>query len=78
VKYISTGAQKVLFVDWPLWMTDTNNPASGLQGLFAANFFQNIVFPNSGWTPSSFSAAENAKQADTRKSLYDEAEESRP
>lgn len=53
-------------LDWPLWMTDTNNPAFGLQGLFAANFFQNIVFPNSGWTPSSFSAAENAKQADIR------------
>lgn len=54
------------FLDWPLWITDTNSPASGLQGLFSSNFFQDIVFPNSGWTQSSFTAAENAKQADIR------------
>jgi len=54
------------FIDWPLWMTDTGNPALALQGLFAANFFQNMVFPGSGWTVNSFSAAENAKQADIK------------
>ena len=54
------------FLDWPLWMTDTGNPASALQGLFVDNFFQNMVFPGSGWTPSTFSAAENATQADIR------------
>jgi feruloyl esterase len=54
------------FVDWPLWMTDTGNPAGALQELFGDNFFEFIVFPNTGWTPGTFSAAENAKQADMR------------
>ena len=54
------------FLDWPLWMTDTGNPANGLQGLFAANFFQYMVFPGTGWTVNTFSAAENAKQADIK------------
>ena len=52
--------------DWPTWITDSGNPALGLQGLFASNYFQYIVFPSSGWTPNSYSVAENAHQADVR------------
>jgi hypothetical protein len=52
--------------NWPAWITDSGNPANGLQELFARNYFQYIVFPNSGWTPNSFSIAENARQADVR------------
>jgi hypothetical protein len=52
--------------NWPAWLTDSGNPASALQGLFGDNFFQFIVFPNSGWTPDTFSIAENAHQADVR------------
>jgi len=53
-------------VNWPTWLTDSGNPANALQGLFGDNYFQFIVFPNSGWTPDTFSAAENAHQADVR------------
>ena len=52
--------------NWPAWLTDSGHPANALQGLFGDNFFQFIVFPNSGWTPDSFSIAENAHQADVR------------
>jgi hypothetical protein len=52
--------------NWPLWLTDTSSPANGLQGLFGTNFFEFIVFPNSGWTPTTNSPAENAQQADVR------------
>jgi feruloyl esterase len=37
-----------------------------LQGLFGDNYFKFIVFPNSGWTPDTFSIEENANQADVR------------
>ncbi len=52
--------------DWPAWITGSGDPAFGLQELFASNYFKYIVFPNSGWTPNSFSVAENAHQADVR------------
>jgi feruloyl esterase len=52
--------------NWPAWLTDTGNPANGLQELFGDSFFKFIVFPNSGWTPDTFSIAENARQADLR------------
>jgi tannase/feruloyl esterase len=52
--------------NWPAWLTDTGNPANGLQGLFGDNYFQYIVFPNSAWTPNTYSIAENAHQADVR------------
>jgi feruloyl esterase len=53
-------------VNWPAWLTDSGNPADALQEFFGDNFFMFMVFPNSGWTPSTFSAAENAQQADAR------------
>jgi feruloyl esterase len=49
--------------DWPVWITGAGNPAASLQGFFANNYFQNVVFPNSGWTPNSFSIAQNLQQA---------------
>jgi pimeloyl-ACP methyl ester carboxylesterase len=52
--------------NWPAWLTDSGNPANALQGLFGDNYFKDIVFPNSGWTPDTFSIAENAHQADVR------------
>jgi feruloyl esterase len=52
--------------NWPIWLTDTGNPANGLQGLFGDNYFKYIVFPNTGWTPDTFSIEENAHQADVR------------
>jgi feruloyl esterase len=52
--------------NWPVWLTDSGNPANGLQGLFGDSYFKNIVFPNSGWTPDTFSIEENAHQADVR------------
>jgi len=44
----------------------SSSAATALTGLFGDNFFQFIVFPNSGWTPDTFSIAENAHQADVR------------
>ncbi len=52
--------------DWPVWITGAGNPAASLQGFFANNYFQDIVFPNSGWTPNTFSIAENLHQAEVR------------
>jgi tannase/feruloyl esterase len=45
--------------NWPTWLTDSGNPASGVQARLANTFYENIVFPNSGWTPSVHSVAEN-------------------
>jgi hypothetical protein len=53
-------------VNWPEWLTDSGNPASATQAPGANSFFQNIVFPNSGWTPNSFTIEENAHQAEAR------------
>jgi pimeloyl-ACP methyl ester carboxylesterase len=52
--------------NWPAWLTDSGNPANGLEGLFGDSYFKNIVFPNSGWTPTTNSAAVNAHEADVR------------
>ena len=52
--------------NWPAWLTDTGNPANAAQELFGDNFFQYMVFPNSGWTPTTYSAAEMAHEADVR------------
>ena len=52
--------------NWPAWLTDTGNPATALQELFGNSYFQNMVFPNSGWTPDTFSIAQNAHEADAR------------
>jgi feruloyl esterase len=60
------GGEANVAADWPVWITGPGNPALSLQGLFANNYFQYIVFPNSGWTPNSFSIEENAHQADVR------------
>src|SRR5215831_2112797 len=45
--------------NWPAWLTDNGNPASAVQALLANSFYQNMVFPNSGWTPTSHSVTEN-------------------
>jgi len=60
------GAEANVSADWPLWITGTTNPAVSLQGFFGNSFFQNMVFPNTGWTPGTFSADNNAAQADAR------------
>jgi feruloyl esterase len=60
------GGEANAAVDWPAWITGTPTPATSLQELFGNSFFQNMVFPNSGWTPSTFNAATNAAQADAR------------
>jgi hypothetical protein len=52
--------------NWPAWLTDTANPANGLQEQFGDNYFKFIVFPNSGWTPSTNTPAQNAHAADDR------------
>jgi feruloyl esterase len=52
--------------NWPAWLTDSGNPATALQELFGNSYFQNMVFPNSGWTPDTFSIAQNAHEADAR------------
>jgi feruloyl esterase len=49
--------------NWPAWLTDSGNPANGVQGTLANSFFQNMVFPNSGWTPDSHTITQNANRA---------------
>lgn len=63
---VGEGEANVL-ANWPVWMSgDGILPPGGGQGILADAYFQDIVFPNSGWTPNTFSAAENASQADLR------------
>jgi hypothetical protein len=64
--YRVTGDEASNPANWPVWLTDSGNPANALQAAFGDNYFQYIVFPNSGWTPGTFSIAENAHQADVR------------
>ena len=53
--------------DWPAWITGFGgSPPVAAQEFFGDNYFKFFVFPNSGWTPNSFTAAENAEQADNR------------
>jgi hypothetical protein len=60
------GAEANVSADWRLWITGATNPAVSLQGFFGNGFFQNMVFPNTGWTSGTFSADNNAAQADAR------------
>ena len=64
--YRVTGDEASHPANWPAWLTDTGNPANALQEAFGDNYFQYIVFPNSGWTPHTYSIEENAHQADVR------------
>ena len=64
--YRVTGDEASNPANWPAWLTDTGNPANALQEAFGDNYFQFIVFPNSGWTPHTYSIEENAHQADVR------------
>lgn len=64
--YRVTGDEASNPANWPAWLTGNGNPATGLQEAFGDNFFQYIVFPNSGWTPDTFSIEQNAHQADAR------------
>jgi hypothetical protein len=50
--------------DWPAWLTDSGNPANGVQGTLGNSFFQNMVYPNSGWTPAAHSIQDSAQQAE--------------
>jgi hypothetical protein len=64
--YRDGGAEANSFVDWPAWLTTGFGSDGGLQKSFAISTFTNLVFPNSGWTPTSFTAVENAEQADKK------------
>jgi hypothetical protein len=64
--YRVTGDEASNPANWPVWLTDTGNPANSAQAAFGDNYFQYIVFPNSGWTPTTNGAAENAHAADVR------------
>jgi hypothetical protein len=64
--YGEGGGEANVTANWPAWITGSGNLTAGLQYVFATNFFEYMVFPNSGWTPTSFTAAENAKQADKK------------
>ena len=55
--------------NWPAWLTDAGVPAHALQEEFGNSFFANIVFPNTGWTPTSTSIAEDVRAADARASV---------
>lgn len=50
--------------DWPVWLLGGGNPANSVQGLLTNSFFQYMVFPNSGWTPSAHSITDSANRAD--------------
>ena len=55
--------------DWPAWITGNGNPATGLQELFGNSFFEYMVFPNSGWTPTSKTIRQDVRAADESASL---------
>jgi tannase/feruloyl esterase len=53
--------------NWPAWLTGLPGVSpTGAQEGFGDSFFESFVFPNSGWTPTTYSPAENAHQADVR------------
>lgn len=53
--------------NWPTWMLlGGAGPNNSLQGFFANNFFEYMVFPNSGWTPSTYSIRTNVEAADAK------------
>jgi hypothetical protein len=64
--YRVTGDEASTPANWPAWLTDASNPANALQEAFGDNYFKYIVFPNSGWTPSTYGAAELAHAADVK------------
>jgi len=50
--------------NWPLWITGNGMPTMGLQELFGNTFFADMVFPGTGWTPTSTSIIEDVRAAD--------------
>jgi tannase/feruloyl esterase len=40
-------------VVWPAWITGNGNPPNGSQEVLAQSIFSEMVFPNSGWRPTS-------------------------
>lgn len=55
-------------LNWPAWLTGISGggASTGAAEQFGDSFFPSFVFPNSGWTPTTYSPAENAHQADVR------------
>lgn len=52
--------------NWTTWMTGNGVLANSSGGEWGDNFFTYMIFPNSAWTPTTYSAAENAHAADAR------------
>ncbi len=48
---------------WPTWITGNGDPANGLQEIFAQTIFSDMVFPNSGWTPTSTTISQDIRAA---------------
>jgi hypothetical protein len=55
--------------NWPAWLTDAGDPTKGLQELFGNSFFADIVFPNTGWTPTSTSINQDIRAANATASV---------
>lgn len=62
------GDEANLAANWPAFMTGGTNPAVSYQALYGNGYFENMVFPNTGWTPETFSADYNAAHADAKDS----------
>jgi len=67
--YVGNEGTEAEFVDWPLWITGNGTAAMGLQEFFGNSFFANMVFPNSGWTPTSKTIIEDVRAADETMSI---------
>jgi feruloyl esterase len=62
--YRDGGGEANLTANWPVWVTGSGNLSASFDYGFASNTFQYLVFANPAWTPTTFTAAENAKAAD--------------
>lgn len=62
--YVTNQGTEAVLADWPAWISGNGTPATSLQFAFGTSFFANMVFPNTGWTPTSTTIVQDIRTAE--------------
>ena len=67
--YVTNQGTEAVIADWPAWITGDGTPPTSLQWAFGTSFFANMVFPNTGWTPTSTTIVQDVRAAQRKLSF---------